>query len=64
MLGCATNRDRLLLATLQYDGVHDTITSLAGAEMLQRYQGAMSGSGSHKDSSSSISQVGCGIKKN
>ena len=40
-----------------HDGVHDTITSLAGAEMLQRYRRAMSGSGSHKDSSSSISQV-------
>ena len=47
-----------------HDGVHDTITSLAGAEMLQRYRRAMSGSGSHKDSSSSISQVGCGIKGN
>ena len=46
-----------------HDGVHDTITSLAGAEMLQRYRRAMSGSGSHKDSSSSISQVGYGINK-
>ena len=46
-----------------HDGVHDTITSLAGAEMLQRYRRAMSGSASHKDSSSSISQVGCGINK-
>merc|ERR1739838_834144 len=33
-----------------HDGVHDTITSLAGAEMLQRYRRAMSGSGSHEDS--------------
>ena len=38
-----------------HDGAHDTITSLAGAKMLQRYRRAMSGS--HKGSSSSISQV-------
>ena len=37
------------------DGAHDTITSLAGAKMLQRYRRAISGS--HKGSATSLSQV-------
>lgn len=37
-----------------HDGAHDTITSLAGARMLQRYRRAISGS--HKGSSSSLNQ--------
>ena len=36
------------------DGAHDTITSLAGAKMLQRYRRAISGS--HKGSASSLNQ--------
>lgn len=36
-------------------GAHDTITSLAGAKMLQRYRRAISGS--HKGSATSLSQV-------
>ena len=38
-----------------HDGAHDTITSLAGAKMLQRYRRAMSGS--TKGSASSLNQV-------
>lgn len=38
-----------------HDGAHDTITSLAGAKMLQRYRRAISGS--HKGSASSLNQV-------
>ena len=37
------------------DGAHDTITSLAGAKMLQRYRRAISGS--TKGSATSLSQV-------
>ena len=44
------------------DGAHDTITSLAGAKMLQRYRRAISGS--HKSSASSLNQVRVFIKTN